>query len=364
MFVSVSKYSIPGIGIPLLTCGCKDTLADFDWIKQEIHHIHQNSNLRLLNLNYLRNKASAIFEEESLKKFFGPLKNKTEEIAINALLVGGQRLRPLLTILTYEAFSAQTNPEVVNRIAISVECFHKASLIHDDIEDGDDIRYGKETIHARYGIPIAINTGDFLIGEGYRLITDCELPANLICDSVKIISQGHKNLTIGQGTELISVRNKEILSLEKMLTVFENKTAAAFKVSILLGATLGGANKETLDLLDKFSNYAGIAYQIKDDLSDYQGDKGDIASRKFSVILSMLVEKLTSQEKEQFQKVISTNDLNKIYELITRYQIEQQTEILLKDYIQKAKQCLDDLRNMGLKLALYEILGKIFKDYI
>ena len=364
MFVSVSKYSIPGIGIPLLTCGCKDTLADFDWIKQEIHHIHQNSNLRLLNLNYLRNKATAVFEEASLRKFYGSLKNKTEEIAINALLVGGQRLRPLLTILTYEAFSTQTNPEVLNRIAISVECFHKASLIHDDIEDGDDTRYGKETIHARYGIPIAINVGDFLIGEGYRLITDCELPEGLISDSIKIIAQGHKNLTIGQGTELISVRNSEILPLDEMLNVFENKTAAAFKVSILLGATLGGANKETLNLLDKFSNYAGIAYQIKDDLSDYQGDKGDVATRKFSILLSMLVEKLTSQEKEQIYRSISTNDLNNIYDLITRYQIEYLTEILLKEYIQKAKQCLDDLRNMGLKLALYEILGKIFKDYI
>src|SRR5665648_1004063 len=114
-------------------------------------------------------------------------------------------------------------------LALSVECFHKASLIHDDIEDNDDVRYGKETIHARYGIPVAINTGDYLIGEGYRLISESTLPPAMIREGIKIVSRGHRSLTIGQGSELISIHSKEILSLNEMLDLFDNKTAAAFK---------------------------------------------------------------------------------------------------------------------------------------
>ena len=188
MFASVSKYSVPGIGVPLLTCGCKDTLADSEWIKQEIYHFRENKDIRLLNLNYIRNKTSSIFGEEQLIRLLGASKTKTEKIALESLLSGGQRLRPFLALLAYEASCTQPDQTIVNRLALSVECFHKASLIHDDIEDNDGSRYGKEAIHERYGVPVAINTGDFLIGEGYRLIAESGLSPEIIGESIKIIS--------------------------------------------------------------------------------------------------------------------------------------------------------------------------------
>jgi geranylgeranyl diphosphate synthase, type II len=364
MFASVSKYAIPGIGIPLVTCGCVDTMADADWIKQEIYNYHENSSLRLLNLNYLKNKSSSIFGEEQLTRFLGTARNHTETIAFESLLSGGQRLRPFLAVLAYEAFTNEPDPLVLNMLALSVECFHKASLIHDDIEDNDDTRYGKETIHARYGIPVAINIGDYLIGEGYRLISESTLPPEVIREGIKIVARGHRSLTIGQGTELISIRSKEILSRKEMLELFENKTSAAFKVSLLLGAAVGGASSETLDVLDRFSDFIGIAYQIKDDLSDYHGDNGDIMVRKFSIILSLLAERLSQTEKEILLTAYSLDNHSEIYELIDRYEIQDVTKELLISTIQEAKKCLDNLSNLGLKLALHEILGKIFKDYI
>ena len=130
------------------------------------------------------------------------------------------------------------------------------------------------------------------------------------------------------------------------------------------GATVGGADSETLQRLDSFSNYIGIAYQIKDDLSDYLGDKGDISVRKFSVLLSLLAEELAGPEKELLQRAFETNDNEFIYKLIDSYNIAKKTEILLIDYIHKAESCLDNFPNLGLKLALHEILGKIFKDYM
>ena len=364
MFASVSKYSIPSIGIPLLTSGCIDTLADDEWIKEELYYFHENTSIRLLNLNYLRNITSSIFGEEQLHRTLGPANSLTEKIAWKSLLTGGQRLRPLITVLAYEAFCKLPDPGVINRLSLSVECFHKASLIHDDIEDADETRYGKETIHARYGIPVAINIGDLLIGEGYRLIAESDFEPGMIQDCMKIIAHGHRTLSIGQGTELMAIINRKVLSLNDIIQVFENKTAAAFKVAILLGATAGGADKETLDKLDSFSNFVGIAYQIKDDLQDFRDLHGEIEHKKPSILLSLLLEAMPLSEKDALQNAFETDNLSAIHSFIERYKINDQTEDLLREYISKAKACLDDFQNLGLKLALHEILGKIFKDYI
>jgi len=364
MFVSVSKYSIPSIGIPLLTCGCIDTLADVEWIKEELYHFHENTSIRLHNLNYLRNITSSIFGEEQLTRTLGPAKSQTEKIAWESLLTGGQRLRPLITVLAYEAFCVKTDPSVINRLSLSVECFHKASLIHDDIEDEDETRYGKETIHARYGVPVAINVGDLLIGEGYRLIAEADFQPEMIRDCTRIIAQGHRTLTIGQGTELMAIKDRKVLSLKDIINVFENKTAAAFKVAVLLGATAGGADSETLEKLDKFSNHIGIAYQIKDDLQDFRDQHGKIEHKKPSILLSLLLEALPLNEKTSLQTAFETDNLEAIHSFIERFKINQQTEDLLRDYIDRAKTSLDNIQNLGLKLALHEILGKIFKDYI
>jgi geranylgeranyl pyrophosphate synthase len=364
MFASVTKFAIPSIGIPLITCGCVETLSDSEWIKEEIYHYREDPKIKLLNLNYLRNKTTSIFGKEQITRLMGPARNKTQKVAQESLLAGGQRLRPFFAVLAYEAFIKEPDPSVLNLLALSVECFHKASLIHDDIEDNDDIRYGKETIHSKHGVPVAINTGDYLLGEGYRLIAESDLPADIIRESIKIISRGHTNLSIGQGTELLSIHAGEILSMEEMLGVFENKTAAAFKVSLLLGATVGGADTDAIASLENFSKFIGIAYQIKDDLSDYNGSKGDIEIRKFSALLSLLKEEVSSFDREQLKCSLENNNFTLIYNLISVYEIQKKTELLLTSYLNEAKNCLENFSNLGLKLSLHEILGKTFKDYI
>jgi geranylgeranyl pyrophosphate synthase len=358
LFITVNKYAIPSIGIPLLTCGCKDTIADLEWIKEEIFNLQVKKDFDLLDFNQIRAKTDSAFNEQQLSNTLGYNGDKTERIALKSLLLGGHRFRPFLALLGYEAFCKQPVESIANRMAVSVECFHKASLIHDDIEDNDDTRYGVETVHAEYGTPIAINIGDLLIGEGYRLIAESELAPELIRDGLKIIARGHKALSIGQGAELIATRSGEILSRNAILTIFENKTAAAFKVSLLLGATIGGADKRSLEILDRFSHSIGIAYQIMDDLNDYQGQNGDIAIRKFSILLSLLNEKLSGE------KPFVSIDTHQIMEQIKINNIQAETETLLALYINEAKKSLEEFDNLSLKLALHEIVGKIFKDYL
>jgi geranylgeranyl diphosphate synthase type II len=364
MFVSVSRFAIPSIGIPLLSCGCTDTTADSDWIKEEMYHFEKNSDFRLLNLNYLRKRTSSIFGKEQLQRILDSSDNSTEQLVFDSLLAGGKRLRPLLTVLAYEAFNGHTKGEHLNRLALSVECFHKASLIHDDIEDDDDLRYGKETLHAIHGIPVAINIGDLLIGEGYRLITETNLSADIILNCMKMVSHGHRRLSIGQGIELMSLKNKKILTVAETLQVFDYKTATAFKVSLLLGAIAAGAEESSLKLLEKFSRSIGIAYQIKDDIEDFKNENGDFEIYKPSVLISLLQEKLTGKDLTAFHEAYGNNDIKTIRRLIERSNIDQEAEALLTENITESKECLDGFQNTGLKMALHEILGNIFKEYI
>jgi geranylgeranyl pyrophosphate synthase len=364
MFVSVSRFAIPSIGIPLLSCGCTDTTADSAWIKEEMYHLEKNSIFRLLNLNYLRNRASSIFGREQLRQILDTPENTTEQLVFESLLAGGKRLRPLLTILTYDAFNGHSDGQYLNRLALSVECFHKASLIHDDIEDNDHLRYGKETLHAIYGIPVAINAGDLLIGEGYRLITETGLPSDIILSCMKMVSNGHRHLSIGQGIELMSLKNKNILTLNETLQVFDYKTATAFKVSLLLGALAAGADENSLSLLEKFSHKIGIAYQIKDDIEDFKNPEGEFEIHKPSVLVSLLVENINSQDRILFDSAQQNKDFKFIQQLVEKYRIEQAAEELLSQYIADSRACLDSFQNTGLKMALHEILGYIFKEHI
>ena len=120
------------------------------------------------------------------------------------LLKEGKRWRPFLLACSYSALNSGTTdlPDEVRRLALAVECFHKASLIHDDIEDADDLRYGQPSLHCQVGIPVAINIGDFLIGEGYRWISTVETRTS---ELFRIAAENHRTLCLGQGEELYSL---------------------------------------------------------------------------------------------------------------------------------------------------------------
>src|SRR5207248_9322366 len=105
--------------------------------------------------------------------------------------------RPFITLAVYDALTGgkatasggaahieQHFSDAVRRAAMSIETFHKASLVHDDIEDDDAFRYGEETVHKQYGTPTAINVGDYLIGMGYRLVSreSKSLGADIVAD--------------------------------------------------------------------------------------------------------------------------------------------------------------------------------------
>jgi len=364
MFSSVTRYSIPSAGIPLVTCGCKDTTADARWVSEEISYIDRNSDFRLLNINNLKEKTSALFTEARIEGMIGTDGSATGRIVKEMLMSGGKRIRPLLTVLAYESFNSDPDQDILARLAMSVECFHKASLVHDDIEDNDSFRYGRETIHTRYGIPVAINLGDLLIGEGYRLLAASGLSPDRTALCLKAVSQGHRAMSVGQGEELMARHNGRILSVDEITEVFRNKTSAAFKVSLQVGALASGAGDEILRLIELFSDLIGIAYQIKDDLEDFRVSNGFSSFDDQSIIISMLAGQAGPEDLNIINKALKDKKMKDLQVLSEKYQIREQLTAMLAGYLGKTYKCVGDISNLRLKLALNEIVGKTFGDYV
>ena len=368
-FPHMEAAAVPGVAIPLLQDDCINTTVDLDWVWDLIHLTSDDKTYRL-DLDTLKTKVRGWFATDSLDAIMGAVRNddETEQIARDFLATGGKRWRPYLTTCTYMALESDRQedaPELtsaVKKAAVAIECFHKASLIHDDIEDGDEQRYQRPTLHTAVGVPVALNVGDFLVGEGYRLLGELDRP-----EMTAVAAQGHVTLCRGQGRELLWVQNPEPLPSIQVLEIFRQKTAAAFEVALRLGAMLGGADAATHDVLCKYSEALGIAYQIKDDLEDFKGDadSNDLAQVRLSLILAIAHKRAQGTEKERIASLIRTGTpegADAVHEIVRELGVLDKTDDLLEAYKEEAIRSLRFLSSPTLKGLMRRIVGKIFGE--
>ncbi|MGA7394505.1 MAG: polyprenyl synthetase family protein, partial [Terrimicrobiaceae bacterium] len=293
-FPYMEAAAIPGVAIPLLQDDCIDTTVDLDWVWDYIH-LTSDDKTRRLDLGALRDEVESWFSTESLAEIMGPISGETEQIAREWLQRAGKRWRPFLTVSAFQALRDTPEaplPPDIRKIAVAVECFHKASLVHDDIEDQDAERYGQETLHQDYGVPVALNAGDLLVGEGYRLLAESAATPAQKAEMIRVAASGHRRLCLGQGAELCWARRPEPLSAIEVLDIFRQKTAPAFEVALQLGAVYSGKAEEVREALHAYSEALGIAYQIRDDLDDLNAESGsDIDAMRMSLPLAVAYER-------------------------------------------------------------------------
>jgi geranylgeranyl pyrophosphate synthase len=368
-FPYMESAAIPGVAIPLLQDDCKDTTIDLDWVWDVIHLTSDDRTYRL-DLDSLRREVDAWFEPAALDAIVGPAKSQTERIAREWLAKkGGKRWRPFLAACAYKAMQEDPTtplPAGLRKIAVAVECFHKASLVHDDIEDNDALRYGDKTIHEQHGVPVALNVGDLLLGDGYRLIAECDAPAEAKVEMLRVAAAGHRTLCLGQGAELCWTRAPMPLSSLQVLDIFRNKTAPAFEVALRLGAAYAGADEEIAEVLAKYSEALGIAYQIRDDLEDltagHAGD--DISGQRPSLPLALAHERTKGEKHELIESVWKraavADATERVREIVREVGSEDRCRGLLDSYKEQAIRSLAELENASLKGLLRRVISKIF----
>ena len=370
-FPYMEAAAIPGVAVPLLQDDCIDTNVDLDWVWEYIH-LTADDRTRRLDLGRLRDEVDFWFTPASLELILGTAQGETERIARQWLMRAGKRWRPFLTVAAYQALGDSpdaTLPDDLRKIAVAVECFHKASLIHDDIEDNDSLRYGEKTLHEEHGVPVALNVGDLLIGEGYRLIATCQASPAAKAAMLRVAAEGQRELCRGQGAELLWTRKPDVLSPVQVVDIFRQKTAPAFEVALRLGALYADAGKhdECDAVLGAYSRALGIAYQIRDDLADLgaSGETDDIAGQRPSLLLAVARDRASGENRAHLDRLWRREarpDSAQVEALYRQLEADKRCEQLLESYKEEAIRSLATLEHPSLKGLLRRVVGKIFND--
>lgn len=200
-----------------------------------------------------------------------------------SLNIGGKRIRPLLMLLTYNMY--KENWREILEFSSAIEMIHTYSLIHDDLPcmDNDDLRRGKPTNHKVYGEDIAVLAGDALLNEAMNVMMKFSLNhgREALVASQKIAeAAGAEGMIGGQVVDIINEGKK--ISEEELRYMHMKKTGALIKVSIVAGAILGNASEEEIELLEKFGENLGLAFQIKDDILDVIGNTEKLGKKVLS----------------------------------------------------------------------------------
>ncbi|MCA1964967.1 MAG: polyprenyl synthetase family protein, partial [Prosthecobacter sp.] len=370
-FPYVEAAAIPAVAVPLLQDDCIDTTVDVDWVWDYIH-LTSEDKTRRLNLNALHEEVKTWFTPEALDALLGKPTCKTEEIAREWLARAGKRWRPFLTVAAYQALREDPEGPISDDLklaAISVEAFHKASLIHDDIEDNDAERYGEPTLHSEHGVGVALNVGDLLIGEGYRLLAEMQCASHLRSACLKVAAEGQRELCRGQGAELLWTNHPVALSGSQVLEIFRSKTAPAFEVALKIGAALAGQLEESAEVLHTYSENLGIAYQIRDDLDDLGDDstpESQVSIRP-SIILALLRERAKGEVKDIMESLWAGEDSPRVDRATIRAWAEEtgayeKANVLLESYKEAAIRALAEIELPSLKGLLRRVIGKIFNE--
>ncbi|MCP3673530.1 MAG: (2E,6E)-farnesyl diphosphate synthase [Gammaproteobacteria bacterium] len=193
-----------------------------------------------------------------------------------AILDAGKRLRPLLVYSCGEVFGANEND--LDAAAAAVECIHVYSLIHDDLPamDDDDLRRGKATCHIQYDEATAILAGDALQTLAFDILINHPLSNSaevFRLDMLKELSFASGSLGMGGGQMLDLQATNKKLQLEELKTMHKMKTGALIKASISLGLHCSGIDdKTTIESMTNYGELIGLAFQVKDDILDIEGD--------------------------------------------------------------------------------------------
>jgi geranylgeranyl pyrophosphate synthase len=310
-----------------------------------------------------------------------------EGIAYDWMGQGGKRSRPFITLAAYDAlkggqgtFSAEglDLPDPVRRTALAIEAFHKASLVHDDIEDDDTFRYGRATLHRQYGVSTAINVGDYLIGLGYRLVSRERkaLGGDCTADILDRLADAHIKLSEGQGAELLwrDARDKALTALDA-LKIYALKTSPAFEAALYAGLRLAGPAEQYEKMVTEFSRQLGVAFQILNDLKDWEGDDDnklvagqDVLSARPTLLLALALEGSGPAQREELLALLrqpasspsaAAERLQRVRQLFTRAGVFEKAEKLVEKSRARAEAIADEVEPTELRELLYYLVDSV-----
>ena len=229
---------------------------------------------------------------------------------------GGKRLRPLLLLLCARASNYQGQHH--HLMAVVIELIHTATLLHDDIVDESSTRRGKDTANEVWGNAASVLVGDFLYSRAFELMVE---PGSMRI--MQILSKATNEIAQGEVMQLLNCQNSDLTESE-YYQVIERKTAVLFQAATQIGGVLAGANPEQEEALRQYGLHLGNAFQIIDDVLDYESDTqtmgkevgDDLSEGKTTMPMIYAMEHADESEQQLLKQAIDNADTTQIDQVI------------------------------------------------
>lgn len=258
-----------------------------------------------------------------------------------SVMAGGKRLRPMLMKETYQLFGG--NSKVIEPFMAAMEMIHTYSLVHDDLPamDNDEYRRGKKTTHVVYGEAMGILAGDALLNyafetavKAFEMVPD---QSRTIGQALRILAEkaGIYGMIGGQVVDVLDTG--KTVSREELDFIYELKTGALIKASMMIGAVLAGASEMNIYKIEQIAADVGLAFQIQDDILDVTSTTEELGKP------------VKSDERNEKTTYVTTRGLDKSIEDVTRIseealrlldEIEEKNpflELLIRELIHRKK---------------------------
>ena len=268
---------------------------------------------------------------------------------------GGKRLRPLLLLLCAKATGYEGKHHYP--LAVVIELIHTATLLHDDVVDESNIRRGGDSANEIWGNAASVLVGDFLYSRAFEIMVE---PDSM--QIMRILSKATNMIAEGEVMQLLNIRNIGI-SQSDYYGVIERKTACLFKAACQIGAILSNTSKSTVKALGDYGLHLGNAFQVIDDVLDYESSTeiigkevgDDLAEGKITLPMIYALEK-TSGVKNKFLKTAIKNpetaSINDIVSILTDIKAFEFTRLIAENESNKALKSLENIPKSEYQKAL------------
>ena len=272
----------------------------------------------------------------------------------------GKQMRPLLVFLT-----AKLNGVIVESTYIAATCIellHTASLVHDDVVDDAHERRGSLSINALWNSKIAVLLGDYLLSTGMHICVEKSR-----YDMLEIISEAVKSMSEGELLQLQKARKLNIKE-EDYYKIIISKTAALLAACTACGARSVSEETETIQLMKDFGENIGIAFQIRDDILDYEGTGltgktvgNDIKEKKITLPLIHALEQSANSKKRHILNIVKNKkktraEIGEVISFVMDYGGLNYAELKMNQYRDKALAILDSYPDSEVKESLKEFV--------
>lgn len=269
------------------------------------------------------------------------------------LSIGGKRMRPVLMLLAYNLF--KDNPQSILNQACALETYHNYTLLHDDLMDNADLRRGHETVHKRWNANTAILSGDSMLVLAFQQMAQC--PEDKLKAVLDLFTE--TALEIGEGQQYdMDFEHRMDVREDEYIEMIRLKTSVLLACALKMGALLADASADDANLLYKFGEQIGLAFQLQDDFLDVYGDTkvfgkaigGDIVSNKKTFMLINAFLKANEQQRAELHRWVEATEFDEQEKIaaVTRLYNEIGIDTLAQEridhYFKQGLDCLEAVK--------------------